>query len=73
MLSPRTSATLSSPDEVCADDECLREALRPGLDGVLDRIPHWRRPRAVAERRLVVGRGDDQHLSDPCRISVDSG
>jgi hypothetical protein len=74
MLSPRARATLSSPDEVPADDEGLREALGLRLHGVLDADAELR---AVAEQALeavlILGRRDDQDLRMPASMSVESG
>ena len=65
MLSPRISATLSTADELAADQERLRQAPGVGLHGVADRDADLA---AVAEHALevadVLGRRDQEDLAD---------
>ena len=65
MLSPRTSAESLVADEVGADDEGLGQAVRAGLDGVLQvDAPLAAVAEQLLEARGVLRGGDDQDVPD---------
>ena len=55
---------LVAGEEVLGDEECLRESLRLGLHGVLDRhAPRSTIAEQPRERLGILGRGDDEDFA----------
>ena len=62
---PKHQSGRSTSEEISSDQKSLRQTIRTGLHGVLDlHAPGAAIAQQTLKTRLVMGRGDHQHLPD---------